>query len=82
MHSDMKEIIRERLSVVTGLPESAFPDNADLRRQVGLDSIEVIEVIAKLEDWFLISIPNEDYGRFKTVKMIEEYLIERAVETP
>ena len=78
----MKDLIREHLCLVSGLPESAFPDHADLKKDVGLDSITMIEVIASLEDHFLISIPHGDYHRLKSVQTIEDYLQDRAVETP
>ncbi|WP_374163872.1 acyl carrier protein [Arcticibacter sp. MXS-1] len=78
----MKDLIREQLCLVSGLPESAFPDHADLRKDVGLDSIAMIEMVTGLEDKFLISIPQKDYFRLKSIDSINEYLHERAVETP
>lgn len=79
---DMKDLIREQLSLVSGLPESSFPDHADLYKEVGIDSIVMIELVSGLEDQFLISIPHEDYKRLKSVADIAEYLKERSVETP
>src|SRR5690606_17975123 len=53
-----------------------------LRRQIDLDSIDWLNVIAALHDRLSIGIPEPDYGRLDSVDSIVAYLASRPEERP
>lgn len=70
----MKEQLNNLLSEVTGLPLSALSDNASLTRDLGLDSLDLVDLVLKMEDQFHVSIPDEDYPKLQTVGAINQYI--------
>jgi len=73
----MKEQLRSILSATTGLPGSSITDDASLTHDLGLDSLDTVDLVLQMEDHFKVSIPDEDYPRLKTVKSIYEYMQEK-----
>lgn len=73
----MKEQLRTLLSATTGLPDSAITDNASLTKDLGLDSLDTVDLVLRMEDHFQVSIPDEDYPKLQTVGQINEYLQEK-----
>lgn len=70
----MYDQIKALLAVSSGLPISAITDHADLSRDLGLDSLDTVELVTHLEDMFEISIPERDYKHFQTVNQLCNYL--------
>jgi acyl carrier protein len=58
-----KQIVIER----SGIDESKIVENASLRNDLGLDSLDIVELIMELEDEFEIEIPDEEADNLKTV---------------
>ena len=75
----MKEQLRTMLSVTTGLPNSSITDDASLTRDLGLDSLDTVDLILQMEDQFKVSIPDEDYPKLQSVGQINDYLQARMV---
>ena len=50
-------------------------DTANLRDDLGVDSITIAEVIFQLEDIFEIEIPNEDLMNINTVGDLKGYVL-------
>ena len=48
-------------------PETKFAD-------LGLNSLDMIEIVIDFENAFFISIPDADIEKLKTVRDVEEYL--------
>jgi acyl carrier protein len=46
---------------------SEITPNTDVREDLGMDSLDAVELIMELEDEFGISIPSEKSGELKTV---------------
>lgn len=70
----MKEQLRSILASTTGLPGSSITDDASLTHDLGLDSLDTVELVLQMEDQFQVSIPDEDYPKLKTMGLIYEYL--------
>ncbi|WP_221390555.1 acyl carrier protein [Dyadobacter sp. NIV53] len=70
----MKEQLRTILSATSGLPASSITDQANLSRDLGLDSLDTVDLVLQMEDQFHVSIPDEDYSKLQTVGEICEYL--------
>jgi acyl carrier protein len=70
----MKEQLRNLLAATTGLPGSSITDDASLTHDLGLDSLDTVDLVLQMEDHFKVNIPDEDYPKLKTVGAIYEYL--------
>ena len=57
-------------------PTRLRPDDS-LRDDLGLDSLQTIELVYEVESAFDIQIPDEDFGRMQTVQDVVTYLNER-----
>ena len=51
--------------------------NDSLRDDLGLDSLQTIELVYEVESAFDLQIPDEDFGRMRTVNDVVLYLVER-----
>jgi acyl carrier protein len=71
----IKPLIVERL----GVEENEITLGADLKNDLGADSLDVVEFIMEVEDEFEIEIADEDAEAFKTVQDLVAY-IESKVE--
>ena len=72
----MNEIIAEQLDVnVEELkPETNFKDD------LGVDSLDLFELVMALEEEFDTEIPSEDLEKIATINDIAEYLKAKGVE--
>jgi len=66
----VKNIIVDQL----GIDEEEVKLEANLIDDLGVDSLEIFEIVMSLEDEFGIEIPNEDIEGIKTVKEIVDYI--------
>lgn len=57
-----------------GIPESAITDQTHFSRDLGLDSLDTVDLIMQLEKAFGIRIPDEDYGKLTTMQDVLTYL--------
>ncbi len=57
-------------------PTDLHPDDS-LRDDLGLDSLQTIELVYQVESAFDIQIPDEDFGRLQTIGDVTIYLEER-----
>lgn len=57
-----------------GVPESAITDQTHFSRDLGLDSLDSVDLIMQLEQEFGIRIPDEDYEKLTTMQGVLDYL--------
>lgn len=57
-----------------GVPESAITEQTHFSRDLGLDSLDTVDLVMQLEKAFGIRIPDEDYPKLTTVQNVLEYL--------
>ncbi|GAB3710602.1 hypothetical protein GCM10027592_47450 [Spirosoma flavus] len=69
----MKEQVIEILKQF-GVAESAITDQTHFSRDLGLDSLDSVDLIMQLEQAFGIRIPDEDYSKLTTMKGVLTYL--------
>lgn len=62
-----KDKIKEIISDLSGFPEETVNDEIELKDGLGLDSLDVVELMMRFEDEFDCNIPDEDYADVKTV---------------
>ncbi len=61
-------------------PAALHPEDS-LRDDLGLDSLQTIELVYQVETAFDLQIPDEDFGRLQTIGDVVTYLSERT-ESP
>jgi acyl carrier protein len=57
-----------------GVQESAITDQTHFSRDLGLDSLDSVDLIMQLEKEFGIRIPDEDHGKLTTMQGVLTYL--------
>jgi len=68
--SKVKSIISEQ----TGIPKREIKIDSNLIDDLNINSLTLIEIICDIEDTFIISIPDEDALKCKTVRDIVDYI--------
>ncbi len=76
---EIKEIVTDILVQILGVDESEVTDNANLQNDLGMDSLDAVELIMEFEKQYNISISDYDAEKISSVKDIVNYLIERKV---
>lgn len=73
----MFEKVRAMLAKQLNLPAEKIAPESDVVKDLGADSLDVVELLISLEDDYGISIPEEDIVNVKTVQdivdMIEKF---------
>ena len=49
----------------------------NLKEELGVDSVDLMEFIINLEEAFDIEIPDEDMDNFKTISDVVAYILEK-----
>lgn len=66
----VKEIVAEQL----GKDVSEVTTNASFIDDLGADSLDIVELVMKMEEEFGIEIPDEEAEKIKTVNDVVEYI--------
>lgn len=66
----IKSILTEKL----GIAETAVTPDANLSRDLGIDSLDYAELIMEFEQEFNIRIPYQDTEKLVSVKDVEAYI--------
>lgn len=64
------EIIAEQL----GCDENSITEASSISEDLGADSLELVEMLMAIEEYFEISIPDEQIVNLKTVSDIVSYV--------
>ncbi len=70
----MKKIIAEELSV----DESEVTPQASFQEDLNADSLDLLELVMRLEEEFGMKIPDEEADKLKTVQDAVEYVDEHS----
>lgn len=65
--------LQEILTTI-GLSLSSITDHASFTKDLGLDSLDVTDLLVQVEDRFSIRIPDEDWWTLETVGQLKAYL--------
>ncbi len=69
----VKEILVEELDV----EEENITLESKIKDDLGADSLDLFELISKIEDELDVTIEEDDYGKLVTVKNIVDYITEK-----
>ncbi|HLI47444.1 MAG TPA: acyl carrier protein [Chthonomonas sp.] len=70
----VRKVLLERLDV----SEEEIVPEASLVNDLKADSLDVVEIVLRLEDEFTIDIPDEDAEKIVTVQDIVDYIDKKA----
>jgi len=63
----MLEKVQSMLAEALNIPVSKVTPEAEIIADLGADSLDVVELLSRLEDEFGVTIPDEDVEGLKTV---------------
>ena len=66
----IKEILAEQLDADT----EELTMDTDIARDLGADSLDVVELLMSIEDEFSVEIPDEEIENIKTIGELVEYI--------
>ena len=76
MLEKMKAIIAEQLDV----EESQIEETTNFKEDLGVDSLDLFELVMALEEEYDVEIPSEDLEKLLTVGDVMKYLKDKGVE--
>ena len=66
----IKSILAEQL----GADEEDMTMDTDIAKDLGADSLDVVELLMSIEDEFEVEIPDEEIENIKTIGELTEYI--------
>lgn len=66
--------VKEVIADTVNIDEADIRLEATLKDDLGIDSLDAVEISIALEDAFEITIPQEELANFTTVKDIVDYI--------
>ncbi len=66
--------IQKLLSAQFDVSEDKITMQTDIAKDLGADSLDVIDILMSVEDEFKIEVPDEDAENVKTVEQMVEYV--------
>ena len=72
--SSISERIRASLAQHLKRPVESIDIDDDLREDLGLDSLKMIELVFEIEEAFDFEVPNEDLPQLTTVADVVKYV--------
>ena len=75
---DLEKMLTDALNWVTGLEKNRFTLRTRLKKDLELDSLDLVELEMKIEEKFGFVIKDEDLFKFKTVGDIYKFLEKRS----
>ena len=80
--SKEKEVIFKKLQTIIsgqlGIEESKVVESADFTKELGADSLDVVELVMAFEEEFEVEIEDEVAGDIATVQDAIDYIAEHA----
>ena len=71
------KIINSFAEIAPEIEEIQIDDRTDIREQLDLDSVDMMNCIIKIEEDFSIEIENQDYPLFMTLEGAMSFIAER-----
>lgn len=76
MYEEIVRIVAEQL----GIGAESVNEDADVVEDLGADSLDIVEIVTRIEETFGLEIPDEDIEKGRTPRAILEYLEARKEE--
>ena len=73
MTNNFEEEVKTLVSEIIEVPVEKLMPDADFFKDLGVDSLKAIEIVAAFEKKYRIIIPEKDIPNIRTLKQITEY---------
>ena len=70
MYEEVKTILARQLRIA---PERVTLD-AQIKRDLGADSVDILQLLMRLEDDYGITIPDQELAKFETINDVVTFL--------
>lgn len=70
----MYEIIKTTLARQLRIDPERITLDAQIKRDLGADSVDILQLLMRLEDDYGITIPDQELAKFETVSDVVNYL--------
>lgn len=70
MNVQLKALLANNCSI----PHVAITRESHLSKDLGLDSLDIVDLVLQIEDLFQVSIPDDEYWQLKTAGQLDDYL--------
>jgi len=75
--AEMLDLLREELHDVNEEIPRDLPDDRELIADLGIDSLDVVEFVARLEYLFRFVVPDDEWRQLATLDAIAAYALSR-----
>lgn len=72
----MLETIKKLVAENLGIEEETITENASFKEDLGIDSLDLFELVMALEEEYGLEIPTEDLEKLTTVGEVAAYIQE------
>lgn len=72
----MLETIKKLVAENLGIEEETITENASFKKDLGVDSLDLFELVMALEEEYDLEIPTEDLEKLTTVGEVAAYIQE------
>jgi acyl carrier protein len=73
MSNNFEEEVKKLIADITEVPVEKLTPDADFFKDLGIDSLKAIEIVAAFEKKYRIIIPEEDIPKIRTLMQVVEY---------
>ena len=74
---EMLHLLRSELRAVNGAAPAGLPADKELVSELGIDSLDIVEFVARLEYRFRFVVPDDEWPRLTTLDAIADYALDR-----
>ena len=76
-YNNMRERIRRIIEDSIGVDIDEYPKDTRFEYDLGCDSLDMVDIIMKIEREFNISIPDNDIPNINTIQELIDYVTKR-----
>jgi acyl carrier protein len=73
MNDNFEQEIKEMVSDIIEVPIEKLDTDADLFKDLSIDSLKAIEIVAAFEKKYRVIIPEDEIPKITTIRQIIEY---------
>ena len=74
MPENCEEEVKKMIADITEVPVEKLTPDADFFRDLGIDSLKAIEIVAAFEKKYRIIIPENDIPNVRNLRQVLEYI--------
>jgi len=73
MSNNFEEEVKKMIADITEVPVEKLTPDADFFKDLGIDSLKAIEIVAAFEKKYRIIIPEKDIPNIRNIRQVLEY---------